>query len=479
MICSMSLDLNNKITNFVDQFLAQNLVVASIIAKIHESGGTAVLVGGAVRDLLLGQETKDFDIETYNLPVSRLEQILANFGPVQEVGRAFGVYLIPGINVDWSLPRIDSSGRKPVVQVDPNLDFKSAFRRRDLTINALGINLKTLEFLDYFDGLQDLQSRTLRYVDRDLFVQDPLRFYRVMQFVGRFEMMPDKDLNDLCAKIDLSGVSQERIESEFNKLFLKSKNPALGLAWLQKVHRLQEILPELYDTIGILQNPAWHPEGDVFEHTKQVLDCAARVEYTNTQEKLFIMWAGLCHDLGKSKATKLVDGVWRSFGHAQVGVKLAQNLLRRISSNQELIKNVCKLVRYHMEPGQIINNQKINHKVNLASYKKLAFNLYPQTIRLLVKLALADRAGRKPVGTSLPVKLALTQDQDLADFAKQAEIAGVLNGIEAPILTGNDLLDVCKPGPQLGKLLEQAYLIQLEDGVLDKQTLKNKILKKP
>lgn len=474
----MSLDLNNKITNFVAQFLAQNLVVASIITKVHEAGGTVVLVGGAVRDLLLGQETKDFDIEIYNLPASKLEQILASFGPVQQVGKAFGVYLLPGINVDWSLPRIDSIGRKPVVQIDPDLDFKLAFKRRDLTINALGINLKTLEFLDYFNGLYDLQNKTLRYVDRDLFSQDPLRFYRVMQFVGRFEMLPDQALNELCAKIDLSGVSKERIESEFNKLFLKSKSPSLGLAWLQKITRLQEILPELFATIGVLQNPAWHPEGDVFEHTKQVLDCAARQEYSSDPEKLIIMLAGLCHDLGKSKTTRLVEGVLRSFGHAQAGVKLSQSLLKRISNNQDLIKIVCKLVRYHMAPGEVINNQKNNHKINLAIYKKLAFNLYPQTINLLLKLTLADRAGRKPVGISLPVKLMLDQDQDLNNFANQVKLAGVWDDIEAPVLTGRDLLDVCKPGPQLGKLLAQAYLIQLEEGVLDKQVLKNKILKK-
>jgi tRNA nucleotidyltransferase (CCA-adding enzyme) len=471
----MNLDLNKKINNYVTRFLQDNLRVSKIIAQIHTDGGTTVLVGGAVRDLFLGQETKDFDIEVYGLEPQALEKILSSFGQVQQIGKSFGVYLLPGISVDWSLPRTDSSGRKPLVEINPNLDFKTAFRRRDLTMNALGINLKTGELLDYFNGLYDLQNKILRYVDRDLFSQDPLRFYRVMQFVGRLQMVPDQDLNDLCSRIDLFGVSQERIEQEFNKLFLKSTRPSLGLVWLQKIGRLKEILPELFDTIGVLQNPEWHPEGDVFEHTKQVLDCAARQEYLDDQEKLIIMWSGLCHDLGKSKTTKLVGGRLRSSGHAQVGVKLAQNLLRRVTGSQELIKAVCTLVRYHMDPLQVMRNQEIN---NLAVYKKLAFNLYPQTLNLLVKLALADRTGRKPVHDYLPDKLDLSEDDSLNNFANQAKLAGVWEQIEAPVLSGRDLLDVCSPGPKLGELLAQAYLIQLEEAILDKQILKNKVLKK-
>lgn len=475
----MKQDLNHQISSFITKFFAQNPVVTKIIQKIHDTGGTAVLVGGAVRDLFLSKTTKDFDIEVYGLEPKQLEELLASFGPVQQIGKAFGVYLLPGINVDWSLPRTDSSGRKPLVEINPALDFRLAFKRRDLTINAMGINLKTGELLDYFNGRQDLQDQILRYVDRDLFGQDPLRFYRVMQFAGRLEMCPDQNLNDLCSTIDLTSVSKERVESEFNKLFLKASSPALGLAWLQQIGRLKEILPELFATIGVLQNPVWHPEGDVFEHTQQVLDCAARQAYDSDQEKLVIMLASLCHDLGKAQTTKLVDGVWRSFGHAQAGVKLASSLLGRITSNQDLIKTVCKLVRYHMEPLQIMRTSELAPKDHLASYKKLAFNLYPQTIQLLVKLALADRTGRKPGRVSLPAMLDLSQDEELSNFANLAKLAGVWDGIEQPILAGQDLLDVCKPGPALGKLLAQAYQIQLEEGVLDKQILKNKILKKP
>ena len=210
------MDLNFKIKQFIADLFIQKPLLARVVAKIHESGGRCLLVGGAVRDLFLGHETKDLDLEVYGLQPDQFEQILSQFGPVQQIGKAFGVYLLLGLNVDWALPRTDSAGRKPVVEVNPNLEFIDAFKRRDLTVNAMGINLKTSELIDPFGGLQDLQARVLRYVDRDLFVQDPLRFYRVMQFIARLEMTPDENLNQLCASMDLSTVSQERIETEFS-----------------------------------------------------------------------------------------------------------------------------------------------------------------------------------------------------------------------------------------------------------------------
>jgi len=208
-----------NLEKFITNFKQTNQIPSQIIAQIHAAGGTAVLVGGAVRDLLLGRQTKDLDIEVYGLEPAQLENILRQYGVVQQVGKAFGVYILLGVQIDWSLPRTDSAGRKPHVQINPNLDFTSAFRRRDLTINAMGINLKTSELIDPFNGVQDLQNKILRYIDRDLFVEDPLRFYRVMQFVGRFEMEPNHDLNQLCHEMDIKDVSKERIEQEFNNYF--------------------------------------------------------------------------------------------------------------------------------------------------------------------------------------------------------------------------------------------------------------------
>lgn len=237
--------------------------VVSIAQALHQAGARVFLVGGAVRDLLLGNQPKDLDIEVQNISLPELENILKKFGPVSTVGKSFGVLRVHGVDVDWSLPRSDTSGRKPTVTVDPFMDIKQAFARRDLTINAMGIDLHSFELVDPFNGQKDLQEKKLRATDPQFFVEDPLRFFRVMQFVARFQMFPDKELNELCRSMDLSGVSRERIDQECAKWLLKSKKPSLALDWLESIGRLQDIFPEVAALKGVEQEPHWHPEGDV------------------------------------------------------------------------------------------------------------------------------------------------------------------------------------------------------------------------
>ena len=179
------------------------------------------------------------------------------------------MFRLHGLDVDWSLPRADSSGRKPQVYIDPFMSFKEAFRRRDLTINAMGIDILSGELIDPFGGRSDLDDKLLRTPDVRLFIQDPLRFFRVMQFISRFEMIPDDKLIDVCKTMDISNISRERIEVEFEKMLLQSHLPSRGIRWIQVIDRLSEVLPELFATVGIQQNPEWHTEGDVFEHTMQ------------------------------------------------------------------------------------------------------------------------------------------------------------------------------------------------------------------
>ncbi len=271
-------------------FLISDHVIEKIIAALHAAGGIVLLVGGAVRDLLLDLPLKDLDIEVHHLEITTLQKILSQFGTVNSVGKAYGVLRINGIDVDWSLPRTDAQGRKPEVVVDPNMSFAQAFRRRDLTINAMGINVVTYELIDPFGGLYDLENKTLRAPDLEKFVEDPLRFYRVMQFVARFEFKPDADLNLICSRMNISEVSRERIEQEFKKALLLSHSPSLGFRWLNEVGRLQEILPELAVLRNVEQSPQWHPEGDVFEHTMQAIDAAARQRYELQHIKLIMKY---------------------------------------------------------------------------------------------------------------------------------------------------------------------------------------------
>lgn len=444
-------------------------LVKNIVNDIHAQGGVSYLVGGAVRDYFLEVSVKDLDIEVHKLPLATLEKILQKYGHVNHVGKAYGVLRLEHSDSDWSLPRTDASGRKPDVVVDPWMDVKQAFERRDLTMNAMGINMITGELVDPFRGLQDMKNKILRAPNPALFVEDPLRFYRVMQFVARFSMHPDAALNELCHSMDISQVSRERIETEFKKLLLQSKKPSQALVWLDAIGRLQEVLPELYATKGVIQELKWHPEGDVFEHTMQAFDAAAALTYESEHEKLVIMYAVLCHDLGKVVTTELKDGKIRSPGHAQAGVPLTKKLLRHIMNNKDIISAVCKLVEAHMYPGQFIAAH-----ATLGAYKRLAYKLAPDvTLAMLAKVVLADRQGRNPVrGEPLT-----SGDPEVILFLEKATQAHVLTEVEKPILQGRDLMPEIQPGPEMGRLVKEAYALQLQEGIKDKEVLKEKVLK--
>lgn len=457
-----------NIQNSLREKLDSYPLLEPLIQAINAAGGKTLLVGGAVRDLFLELPIKDLDIEVHGITLEKLEEILRTFGPVDVVGKIYGVLRVHPFDIDWSIPRSDAAGRKPEVATDPFMNATQAFRRRDLTMNAMGIDLRTFELYDPFGGLQDIEHKVLRTPDATLFIEDPLRFYRVMQFCARFQMEPDDELNKICSRMDVSGVSRERIETEFEKWLLKSEKPSRALDWLNNIGRLKDILPEIAVLQKVRQNPTWHPEGNVYEHTKQALDAAAQLEYANNKEKLIIMYATLCHDLGKATTTEIHNNKITSYGHAQEGVRFAKKLLKRVTRNKELVNAVTKLVRYHMHPLQFMEGG-----AKLSRYKVLAKKLAPDvTLNMLAKVMLADRLGRNP-NKQNPLTGPV---EDVEKFLDKARKANVLDKEEKPILLGRDLLDVIPPGQQLGDLLKKAYKIQLQQGITDKQELRRRIL---
>ncbi len=445
-------------------------IVPKIVNDIIKLGGRCYLVGGAVRDLVMGVDVKDLDIEIHDVSSDTVERVLQIYGQVSLVGKAFGVFRLHGYSIDWSLPRMDKAGRKPDVVIDPYMPIEQALRRRDLTMNAMAIDLGDYCLIDPFAGMKDIELKVLRTPDPEFFLEDPLRFYRVMQFISRFEMEPDSQLNRICKNMDLHSVSIERIEQEFRKMMLKSKLPSLGLRWIQSIGRLKQLFPELSELVGLAQWQRFHPEGDVFEHTMQTVDAAAHLSYSTNDEKWIVMLAALCHDLGKAQTTKKVKGVWRSFGHSQAGEKIAKKLLKRITKNKDVIDAVVKMVRYHMAPVQFIEDGAKG-----PAYKRLANKLKPNvTLDMLAKLALSDQQGRnKNLYKPCDVK-----DERVEEFLKRAQEAHVLHTQEKPILQGRDLLGVVQSGPNMGRLLRDAYEVQIEEGISDKEELKRRILSK-
>jgi tRNA nucleotidyltransferase (CCA-adding enzyme) len=465
-MCSMKfIKIDENIKKLLDAMMNEHPLLADIVHAVAQHGGRVLLVGGAVRDLFLHTVAKDIDIEIHGLTLEQLELILRQFGVVSEVGKAYGVLRVHGLDVDWSVPRADSIGRKPVVAIDPTLDVMSAFERRDLTINAMGIDLMTHELIDPFNGLADVRNKILRAPNVQRFIEDPLRFFRVMQFISRFGMQPDPLLHDVCTDMSIRNVSIERIEDEFEKMMLKSVAPSRGLRWLRALGRLHEVLPELSATVGVQQNPQWHPEGDVFEHSMQALDAAAAIVAGEHDEykKLVILYSALCHDLGKAVTTHNVDGVWRSLSHENAGVVLAKNMLQRITRKKDLIDDVELLVKYHMVPMQLVTSD-----ASLAAYKRLAGKLGPRvTLQMLAQVVLADQRGRNAIG-GIP----LTEQSDDVDlFIAKADEAAVRHHAEKPVLLGRHLLGVVPPGKQMGELLKKAYEIQIEEGVVDVEEL--------
>lgn len=488
--------------NYKKTFIVLCQHISRIVKDLVDQGGRVYLVGGAVRDLVLQKNIKDADIEIHSLSLDNVIEILSRHGYVRHVGKKFGVVRIDGLDIDWSLPRRDSKGRRPDVAIDPHMTLKDACRRRDLTMNALALDMydtikklacgleiddemKNLEIIDYYGGIADIHARRLNAIDPVLFCEDPLRFFRVMQFIGRFEMDPSPDLNDLCAHMSLIDeqtqrpIAHERIFQEIKKLCLQSKNPSLGFRWLVHIGRLREIFPELYALVGLAQRSDYHPEGDAFEHTMQALDAAAHYENYepwNTMSaddvRLCCLLTMVVHDLGKAITT---DARLSCHGHEQAGVPLAESLLRRFTDDRSLIFMIKKLVRFH---GAVV--QIAQPHVRLAAYKKLALKLSPETcLRHLALIARADILGRNP-NDHKPLDVPSHDEHEKmgALFLHNAQCAGVLDGPEKPVLLGRDLIDLVKPGRQLGVLLERAYEIQINEGICDIEILKSRVLKK-
>lgn len=463
---------STKIESHIQRALAamfkQYPIVRQICAEIAAHGGRVLLVGGAVRDALLGLPIKDIDIEVHGMPFDALEALLSRFGTVSTIGKSFGVLRYSGLDIDWAVPRTDTAGRKPEVTLDPYMALEDAFVRRDLTINAMGIDVQTGELIDPFGGQKDLQEKRLRSPNPKFFIEDPLRLFRVMQFVSRFEMIPDEELNEVCTRMDISKVSKERIEKEFQKMLLKSRRPSRGVRWLAHIGRLAEIMPELSAIIGIKQDEDYHPEGDVFEHTMQTVDAAAAIPCADEKERLILLYAALCHDVGKVSTTEEYDdGLITSRGHAQEGYVLTKSMLKRINNNADFIHAVANLVRHHMDPIQFVENG-----AKPAAYKRLANKLAPYSLSLLADLSLADKRGRNPKDSEpLTGKYG-----DIDTFKRRAREAKVLNRVEPRILQGADIKDIVEPGPRMGMLLKYAYQIQLDEGITDKEILKQRLI---
>jgi tRNA nucleotidyltransferase (CCA-adding enzyme) len=361
----------------------------------------AYLVGGCVRDWLLGIPGKDYDIEVFGLGYEQLAAALARWGKVDLVGRSFGVVKLTTSRretYDFSIPRRDSKtapGHKGFeIQFDPALTPREAAARRDFTINSLMFDPRRGELLDFYGGEADLRNRVLRHTS-PAFPEDPLRVLRGMQFAARFNLSAASETIELARSIKgtYAELARERVREEWFKWAEKSSTPSLGLRFLVQTEWIEHF-PELNRTRGVPQDPEWHPEGDVFTHTSHCCDSLAALpqwQSADRESRIVYMLAILTHDFGKAVTTEEALKHGRicivSPGHEHVSGELAESFLERINAPGTVRERVRPLVVNHMAHFETISDRAI---------RRLAKRLEPENIQGLLMVMTADAFGRLP-----------------------------------------------------------------------------------
>jgi len=418
------------------------------------------LVGGCVRDGLLGIPNKDFDVEVFRVNYEQLARALTRWGRTDLVGRSFGVVKLTtrdGQTFDFSIPRRDSKvapGHKGFeVSFDLAITPKEAAARRDFTINALMFDPRRGEVLDFFGGREDLQKRVLRHTS-EAFAEDPLRVLRGMQFAARFDLCPAPETVALCRRIkgSYSELAVERVREEWCKWAEKSVVPSRGLKFLVETEWVEHF-PEVGALIGTPQDPEWHPEGDVFTHTCHCLDALAKLPawlQAEVDTRRVLSLAVLAHDFAKPQTTHqaLKDGRMRivSPGHEEAGGPLAEQFLQRINMPLAVRERVIPLVANHLAHLQTPSDRAV---------RRLAKRLEPATIQELVVVMTADQFGRPP-------KPPVVAEGILALEARASALDVQASAPQA-ILMGRHLIELgLEPGRDFGVILEAAYEAQLE-----------------
>lgn len=424
----------------------------------------AFLVGGCVRDALLGIPHKDFDIEVFGVGYEQLAAALSRWGRTDLVGRSFGVVKMRSgeFEFDFTIPRRDSKiapGHKGFeINFDSSITPKEAASRRDFTVNALMFDPRKNEVLDFFDGTADLKRKILRHTG-PAFVEDPLRVLRGMQFASRFNLQPAAETVALCKQIKatFTELPVERVREEWFKWAEKSATPSIGLRFLVATDWIDHF-PELKAMIGTPQDPEWHPEGDVFVHTCHCCDALARLagwKKADPESRIVYMLAVLLHDTGKPKTTfsRKDDGRRRivSPGHENEGGPIAEGFLDRIGTPQNIRKRIIPLIQNHMAHLQTPTDRAV---------RRLAKRLEPETIPGLCLVMTADAMGRPP-RPARPPKI-------VRDLMKKAKELQVEERAPKPILLGRHFMELgMKAGPEMGAILRCAYEAQLEGRFFD------------
>ena len=394
-----------------------------IANDIREAGGRAYLVGGWVRDALLGKSCRDYDVEVYDMAQDALVPILSKYGRTNLVGKAFGVIhlAMKGLSLDFSFPRTESKvgygHRGFVVHTDEKLSFKEAALRRDFTINAMGMELPDLTLCDPYGGIDDLKTHTLCHVG-PAFAEDSLRILRGVQFASRFGCTLAPSTVELCRTLSLDDLSVERLFEEFKKWLLKPGKPSLGLRAFLDI-KLDEYFPE----IRPFEN-SWDTLGAVLDNMAALRDSC----------------------LAENKPCSLSEAQTMEFAFAALLADSADTSLKfleRITNEVHLLKIVPPLLKAFREIAPAIVD-------DAPALRRLAVKL--GGLKLLCLLVQCAPREFFAADCDFSEKLwRAAAEYDLLEAAPQ------------PYLTGKMLMDLgVKPGKQMGDIIKASFELQLD-----------------
>jgi tRNA nucleotidyltransferase (CCA-adding enzyme) len=460
--------------------LPDRSLVPELARTVARAGGRIVVVGGWVRDRLCGVASNDLDLEIFGLSPESISGILRPIGFTKPVGRHFPVWRHTGQALDVSYPRAGAALYSTKVEGSLEAAFREASRHRDLTINAIGWDPMAdssahsgrdgshASLIDPWSGRADLEARRLCAVDATTFVSDPLRVLRVARLRARFGARIDPALLLLCRDIDLGSLPVERITTELRRILVELETPSLAFDFLGEVDQL-EVFGPLAALKGVPQDPRWHPEGDVYIHTMQVVDRAAEIARSlSSLDREILLFAALCHDLGKPETTSTLDGRIRSIGHEAKSAERTREWLAALRLSHRLANSIETLVAHHLAPAQFVTQG-----AGPRAYRRLARKLAVGGVRVvdLERLARADHLGRSTVAVRVE------RFEAGGAFLEAAAAAKVDGGVRPDVVSAAHLMARgVEPGPPLGRLLARCREVQDETGLEDAERLVDRVL---
>lgn len=447
-------------------FIGSNIILKKISRIAIKSGFQAYVVGGFVRDKLLGLDKTDIDITIIGDGIAFAEQTAKVFDKnLSAVYKKFGTALLEvnGTKIEFASARKESynaDSRKPIVEY---AGLSEDLQRRDFTVNALAVSLNNdrNEIIDLFDGQTDLKEKVLRtpMEPEKTFSDDPLRMMRACRFASQlgFEIAGDtfhaiKQMKErLRIRADEeSVVSQERITDEFLKILASSK-PSIGLSLLFKSGLMEIIFPEVHNLEGIDQRKDFHHK-DVFWHTLKVVD-----NISSKTGNIWLRFAALMHDIAKPPTKRFIEGTgWTFHGHEDLGARWQKKIFARLKLPYEKLPYVEKLVRLHLRPIALVNEQ-----VTDSAVRRLIFDA-GDDIEDLFMLCRADITSKDPA----KVKKYLENFDLVEKKVAEVEERDKIRNFQSPV-KGDEIMKICnlQPSRKVG-ILKTAIEEAILDGVI-------------